>query len=126
MGHATSVFIAFLLLTSTALASDTQGTKKKGTVNTQLYEQEGEKSVSGKVKVVRIVQEETEVFIENPKGGSGPYVLPANIKNRAGLLKILQKSQKPGGPSVLIGIDDHQIINSVEEAEKPAMSPSEL
>lgn len=93
-------------------------TAKKGQLNTNLFEKESsETSVSGKVKAVREVQEETEVFIDNPKGNSGPYVLPQNIKNRAAVLKILNNSQKPGGRSVTISIDDQQHIKSVEESQ---------
>jgi len=94
---------------------------KKGKLNTNLYESESsDTSITGKVKAVREVQEEIEVFIDNPKGNSGPYVLPQNIKNRAGLLKTLNKSQKPGGPAVTISIDEQQRIKSVEESEASA------
>lgn len=91
---------------------------KKGKLNTQLFEKDDQEPlISGKVKVVREVQGETEVFIENPKGSSGPYVLPQSIKNRASVLKILNNSKKPGGPPVTISIDDNQQIKSVEESE---------
>lgn len=91
---------------------------KKGKFNTQLFENEGAgTTLTGKVKVVREIREETEVFLDNPKGPSGPYVLPQNIKNRAALLKILHNSQKPGGSSVTISIDEQQVIKSVEESE---------
>lgn len=85
-------------------------------LNTNLFEkQEADTSLSGKIKAIREVQEETEVFIE-AKGNSGPYVLPQGLKDRAKMLKALQKSQKPGGPSVTISIDDQQRIKSVEES----------
>ncbi len=98
---------------------------QKSKLNTNLYEkQESENSISGKVKTVREIQEETEVFIET-KGNSGPYVLPQGLKNRAKILKSLQKSQKPGGPAVTISIDDQQRIKSVEESESSAKSHPE-
>ncbi|MBK9321790.1 MAG: hypothetical protein IPM97_02335 [Bdellovibrionaceae bacterium] len=125
MAYLISVVI-FLAFASAAFASSPQASKKKGTLNTQLYESEGQNTLSGKVKIVRNIQEETEIFIDNPKGGAGPYILPTNIANRSALLKILQKSQKPGGPSVLIGIDNQQSITSVEESEKPSSLPPEL
>jgi len=94
---------------------------KKNKTSPQLYEQEGDGSVSGKVKLVREVQEETEVFLEGGKGG--PFVLPVNFPNRAGALKILAKSQKPGGPSVTISIDEQQRIKSIEESGDSSKKP---
>lgn len=95
---------------------------QKNKLNTNLYEKsESENSLSGKVKAIREIQEETEVFLET-KGHSGPYVLPQGIKNRAKLLKSLQKSQKTGGPSVTISIDDQQRIKSVEESESSSQA----
>lgn len=91
--------------------------KKKSRLNTNLYEQEASNaSISGKVKAVREIQGDTEVFIDNPKGNSGPYVLPTNIANRARLLKALHNSQKPGGGTVTISIDSQDRIKSVEES----------
>jgi hypothetical protein len=111
--HAWILALALLSADPVWAASET---KSKSKVNTQLYEQDSETTVTGKVKVVRTIQEETEVFLDGVKGGggSGPYVLPAGIKNRAGLLKILQNSQKTGGRAVTIGVDDQQRIKSVE------------
>lgn len=121
-----SAFWIFLSIFAGALAGHAQNSKK-APLNTKVFEQESkETSITGKVKAVRIVQEETEVFIDNPKGNSGPYVLPQNFTNRAGALKTLQKSQKPGGPSVTISIDDQQRIKSVEESESSnKTSPTE-
>lgn len=106
----------FLSATSPSLA--TAQNVKKGKLSTQLFEKEStDSSISGKIKVVREIQGDTEVFIENPKGNSGPYILPQNIKNRAKALRSLNASQKPGGPSVTISIDDQQVIKSVEESQ---------
>lgn len=114
--------MATVLVLSLPLIAGAQNTKK-GKFNTNLFEKENSAtSVSGKVKAVREIQEETEVFIDNSKGNSGPYILPQNIKNRATLIKILNKSQKPGGPSVTISIDDQDRIKSVEENESSAQS----
>ena len=112
---AQAILLASALIASTPAFS---AEKKKSKMNTQLFEQEGEAtSVSGKVKVVREIQEETEVFIDNPKGSSGPFVLPTNIKNRAKLTKLLNASQKPGGPSVVLNIDAQQRITHVESSD---------
>lgn len=116
-----ALLITTLLALSLPIISAAQGAKK-GKLNTDLFEKESSTtSISGKVKAVREIQEETEVFIET-KGNSGPYVLPQNIKNRANLIKILNKSQKPGGPSVTISIDEQDRIKSVEENESSAKS----
>lgn len=106
----------------------TQGAKKnKSKINTQLFEQEDESSShSGKVKVIREIQGETEVFIDNPKGSSGPFVLPTNIKDRAALLSILHKSQKAGGRAVILKVDGQQRITSVDESKAPAAPEWEL
>jgi hypothetical protein len=107
-------FLFLVLWISTPLfAAETPAAKKK--TNTQVYSHE-ESSVSGKVKLVREIQEETEVFLEGSKGGGGPFVLPVNTKNRARILKLLEKSQKPGGPEVTLSIDDQQRIKNVEES----------
>ncbi|WP_413290745.1 hypothetical protein [Bdellovibrio sp. HCB337] len=109
-------FIATVLALTLPMISAAQSTKK-GKLSTDLYEKDkSESSISGKVKAVREVQEETEVFIDT-KGNSGPYLLPQNIKNRAKLIQILNKSQKPGGPTVTISIDEQDHIKSVEENE---------
>jgi hypothetical protein len=98
---------------------------QKNKLNTNLYEKsEAETSLDGKVKTIREVQEETEVVIDT-KHNSGPYVLPQGIKDRAKMLKSLQKSQKPGGPSMTIRIDDQQRIKSVEESKSSAESHPE-
>jgi hypothetical protein len=112
-----------LLLATPAFAEGPTPTKQKSKLNTNLYEQDSKDStVSGKVKAVREVQGDTEVFLDNPKGNSGPYTLPENIKDRANLLKILQASQKPGGGSVTMSIDDQQRIKSVESSGGSAKS----
>ena len=117
-----------VLITSTVLVSTPalSAGKKKSKASTQLFEQETEgSSVSGKVKVVREIQEETEVFIDNPQGSSGPFVLPAAIKDRAKLMKILNSSQKHGGDTVVINIDAQQRITGVEasSAESKPQEP---
>jgi hypothetical protein len=114
--------IALLLSLSASAQESKPASKKNPKANTQLFEQEGDTHVTGKVKVVREIQEETEIFLDNAKGSSGPFVLPVNVKNRAGLLKILLKSQKTGGPSVTLDVDDQQRIKSVEESAASSSS----
>ncbi|MBC7370954.1 MAG: hypothetical protein H7326_05275 [Bdellovibrionaceae bacterium] len=125
------IFVTSLFVTEPSLAvdkladklADKSADKKKSKISTQLFEHDGEAtSVSGKVKVVREIQEETEVFVDNPKGSSGPFILPANIKDRARLIKLLNASQKPGGPPVELGIDAQQRITHVESSAKGAAS----
>lgn len=100
------------------------GPAKSKKLNTNLYEQDSGSSVSGKVKAVREIQEETEVFLDAKSGGGGPYVLPQGVKNRAAILKTLTRSQKPGGPSVKLEIDDQQRIKGVEELEESSTDSS--
>lgn len=120
-----SFFLLLALLSFSALSVSAQSAKKPK-LNSNVFEQESkESSITGKVKAVRVVQEETEVFIDNPKGNSGPYLLPQNFSNRAAALKTLQKSQKVGGPAVTIGIDDQQRIKSVEESESSTKTTNE-
>ncbi|MGZ3745011.1 MAG: hypothetical protein ACXWRE_07000 [Pseudobdellovibrionaceae bacterium] len=107
----------FFIIFALSLCLPRFSVAQKSKLNTSLYEKsESETSISGKVKAIREVQEETEVFIET-KGNGGPFVLPQGISGRAKMLKSLQKSQKPGGPSVTLSIDDQQRIKSVEESE---------
>jgi len=109
------------ILPGTALAANSN--PKKNKLNTNLYEQESkDRAASGKVKVVREVQGDTEVFLEG-SGNTGPFTLPENIKNRAGLIKILKDSQKPGGAPVTLSIDEQQRIKSVESSGSSTHSP---
>lgn len=119
------VYLAALLAFSFILPAQAQNTKKSK-LNTNLYEQENkDSSVSGKVKVVREVQGDTEVFLET-SGNSGPFTLPENIKNRAGLIKILKDSQKTGGHPVTLSIDEQQRIKSVESSGGSAKASSSI
>lgn len=114
--HSILMLTLAMTLAFSAHAADANA-KKKSKLNTNLYEQESSNtSIAGKVKAVREIQGDTEVFIDNPKGNSGPYVLPANIANRAKLLKALHNSQKTGGGAVTISIDSQDRIKSVEES----------
>jgi hypothetical protein len=92
-------------------------------INSHLYEADDQGSISGKVKVLREIQEETEVFLDASKGSAGPYVLPQGLKNRAAALKSLRKSERPGGPTVTITVDEQQRITSVQENESSTTAP---
>lgn len=115
-----AVFLVLGLSFQQAHADET----KKSKLNTQLYEQDAGNSVSGKVKVIREVQDETEVFIDSSKGSQGPYTLSSSAKDRGTLMSRLQKSAKPGGPSVTLQFDDQQRILSVEVSEQKAPAKS--
>jgi hypothetical protein len=114
-------FVLLLAFAVMGASSPKKSTSKK--INTQLYESEAEGTISGKVKVLRVIQEETEVFLDVSKGGGGPYVLPLNMKNRASALKSLQKSQAAGGPTVTLTVDDQQRITGVQENESSSSAP---
>lgn len=115
----------FVVLASFASPSAYAASPKAKKLNTQLYEQDSAgTSASGKVKVVREVQEETEVFLDVKSGSSGPFILPQSAKNRAALMKMLTSSQKAGGSPVTLQLDDQQRILNVEESAGASKSDS--
>lgn len=120
------LIVLCLAFCSPGLAQSPAG-KKKNRLNTNLYEQEStESSISGKVKTVREIQGETEVFLDNSQGKGGPFVLPQNIPSRAKLLNTLKKSQKAGGPAVTLRVDEQQIIKSLEESENSVQAQPDI
>jgi hypothetical protein len=84
-------------------------------LNTNLYESEasGNKSFSGKVRVVRDISDDVEVFFETDKA-QGAYTLPRNSEHYAQMLKDLETSKKPGGPAVSVTADEEKRIKSVQ------------
>lgn len=106
-------FIMILFLTG-----DAQAQSKK--INTSIYEQEAEseksESFSAKVRVVREISEEVEVFFDGDKA-KGAYTLPRSLSQYGATLKLLEKSRKPGGPPVSITADGEKRIKSVEAAQ---------
>lgn len=81
-----------------------------------IYEQgadtEKTQSFSAKVRVVREISDETEVFFEGDKA-KGAYTLPHG-GNHATMLKALEASKKANGPSVSVTADADKRIKSVE------------
>nr|BFD63547.1 hypothetical protein BdHM001_22280 [Bdellovibrio sp. HM001] len=106
-------FIMILFLTG-----DAQAQSKK--MNTSIYEQEVEpeksESFSAKVRVVREISEEVEVFFEGDKA-KGAYVVPRSLPQYGATLKLLEKSRKPGGPAVSVTADGDKRIKSVEAVQ---------
>lgn len=100
------------------LTGDAQAQSKK--INTSIYEQEAEseksESFSAKVRVVREISEEVEVFFDGDKA-KGAYTLPRSLPQYGATLKLLEKSRKPGGPPVSITADGEKRIKSVEAAQ---------
>ncbi len=105
--------------------------KPKSSYNTNLYEQEepkdDSKSFTAKVRVVRDISEDIEVMFE---GGDakGIYSVPRRSKNFAAMVKALEASKKPDGPSVSITADADKNIKSVElnkESHKGFVPPSD-
>jgi hypothetical protein len=118
-----SLLGAFVFTISVSTVSALAASPKTKKLNSQLYEQDsGGTTASGKVKAIREIQEETEVFLTTKTGSGGPFVLPHSLKNRAALMNILVHSQKTGGPSVILHLDDQQRIQSVEETAAPSES----
>ena len=98
------------------LATDAQA-QKKTVPSTDIYEQESSestaKSVTGKVRVVREVSDEVEVFFEGDKI-KGAYTLPRGIEHYGTMLKALEESKKANGPSVTVTADEDKRIKTVE------------
>lgn len=80
---------------------------------------------SAKVKVVRTIQGETEVFFESEKA-HGAYLLPSTLKGYAGFLEALELSRKPGGPQVKVKADEEKRIQNVILEEKKDPSSQEF
>lgn len=114
--------LSFILLL--ALSSDAQAQGKK--TNTSIYEQEAEEpkseSFSAKVRVVREVSDEVEVFFEGDTA-KGAYTLPRSLQHYGSYLKTLEKSRKPGGPTVSVTADEDKRIKTVEANKAGGFQP---
>jgi hypothetical protein len=88
-------------------------------LNTDIYEAESSeekpKTFSAKVRVVRDISDEVEVFFDSDEA-RGAYTLPRKISGYATVLKTLQNSEKPGGPPVAVTADSEKRILNVEKA----------
>lgn len=122
-----SLFALFLTVTLNSFPTNAQSppkkTKSKSKLSTQIYEAESDQlTFSGKVRIVRDIATETEVFFEDKKN-PGPFILPDTMPSY-GLYKArLEKSRKSGGPLVKVIIDNDR-IKSVEIDETQDRSPS--
>ncbi|UYL09493.1 hypothetical protein B9G69_002760 [Bdellovibrio sp. SKB1291214] len=89
--------------------------------STNIYEaettEEKSESFTAKVRVVRDISDEVEVFFESDTA-RGAYTLPRKIKSYATVLKTLQESEKPGGPQVSVKADSEKRIESVDKAAR--------
>lgn len=107
--------LCLAVLISPPAFSQTGSTKKN--INTQLYEQESDgeknKSFTAKVRVVREIAEEIEVFFESEEA-KGAYSLPKGTRDYATALKNLEKSRAPHGPAVTVTADSDKRIQSVD------------
>jgi hypothetical protein len=114
--------------------SNTAQKKSKSGYNTNLYEAEpgddNAKSFSAKVRVVRDISDDIDVFFESDKA-KGAYSLPRHSKNFAAMLKALETSKKPNGPMVTVTVDTDKNITSVQlgaipkEGERTFVVPSD-
>ncbi len=86
---------------------DTSGTASKG------------ESFTAKVRVVRDLSGDTEVFFEGAKA-KGAYTLPQTTKGYAGFLQSLEASRKPSGAAVSVTADAEKRITSVELQKQAA------
>ena len=97
------------------LISDSGHAQNKSKLNTNLYvaEEGAEKSFSAKVRVVRDISDDIEVFFESDKA-TGAYTLPRSLEGYATMLKALEASKKPGGGTVSVTADADKRIKSVQ------------
>lgn len=113
-------FISALCLAALISQPAFSQTKK---LNTQLYEKEADgekdKSFTAKVRVVREISDEIEVFFESDEA-KGAYSLPKGTHDYATALKKLEKSRAPHGPAATVTVDSEKRIKSVQIQEAPA------
>jgi hypothetical protein len=87
--------------------------------STSIYEaettEEKGESFTAKVRVVRDISDEVEVFFESDEA-RGAYTLPRKINSYATVFKTLQESEKPGGPQVAVKADSEKRILSVQKS----------
>lgn len=122
-----SLILVFLM----ADPAHAQSKVQKRSTNIYEADQTEEKvdSFTAKVRVVRDISEEVEVFFESDNA-RGAYTLPRKIKSYATVLKVLQESEKPGGPQVSVTADSEKRIQSVEKSagykKKNPYDPGEI
>ncbi|WP_413575082.1 hypothetical protein ACLVWU_12525 [Bdellovibrio sp. HCB290] len=99
------------------LSDPTYAQNKKA--NTQIYDAESTaektESFTAKVRVVRDISDEVEVFFDSDKA-RGAYTLPRKIAAYATVLKQLQDSSGPSGGQVSVTADSEKRILSVEKS----------
>lgn len=95
-------------------------------INSNIYEKtKDEKSFSAKVRVVREVSEDVEVFFDSDKA-KGAYTLPKSMSGYAAALKALEDSKKTG-IAVTVTADDDNRIHAVQAGAAPAaVSPEDM
>ncbi|MBO9667812.1 MAG: hypothetical protein J7501_13495 [Bdellovibrio sp.] len=106
----------FIVAIGLAFCFATQAPAQTKKLNTQLYEKEEavEKtsSFTGKVRVVRDISDDVEVFFDSDKA-TGAYTLPHGAKDYATMLKHLEESRGADGGQVTITADSEKRIKSV-------------
>ncbi|MEK6773250.1 MAG: hypothetical protein AABY64_04870 [Bdellovibrionota bacterium] len=118
------LILAGTFISSLTLAQPSKA-KSKPKLNTQVFETDtDDQSFSAKVKIVRDINSETEVFFEDKKH-PGPYILSETLPSY-GLFKArLEKSKKATGPLVKVMLDNDRIKSvEIDENSQPS-SPSE-
>ena len=116
----TSMFHIILTLAliggTPAKAQEAQAAKPKKN-STDIYEKEEDKadtkSFTAKVRIVRDISDDIEVFFEGNKA-TGAYSLSRNSANFAAMLKALEASKEPKGAAVTVTADSDKNIKTVE------------
>lgn len=91
-------------------------------LNTNMFEKDSTKSQSftAKVRVVRDISDEVEVFFDSDQA-RGAYSLPRNAKEYGAALKLLVDSSKTQGTPVTVTADkDSKVIFTVQKPAAPA------
>lgn len=87
--------------------------------------EDGVKSFTAKVRVVREISDDLEVFFDSDKA-KGAYTLPKGMQGYGAALQALEASKKTGA-AVTVTADDDKRIQEVKAAPgKPAPSPEDL
>ncbi len=89
-------------------------------LTTNLYEKDTPQieSFTAKVRVVRDISDDVEVFFESDQA-KGAYTLPRSFPDYAAQLKILEESKKAKGPAVTITAEkESKVIKSIQKSQQ--------
>lgn len=113
--------ILTLLLVSDAQAQSSANSTKYFEAEEEPEKSDESKSFTAKVKVVREESDGVDVFFEGEKA-KGAYFLSRSVEHYGKMIKDLEKSKKPKGPTVAVTADKDKNIKKVELKKAEATS----